>query len=120
MCMILKLCILVSVITSLLFLKVPSCALLLIHSCSPAGLQSGRTILKFLITSLAIRCLIIRKWSNEHFSAITEKSNLNPRVLFSTLNSVVNPPVSDSHDVSLQTCKHFLKHFIEKIATEED
>lgn len=83
-------------------------------------LQSGRTTFKFLITSLAIRCLIIRKWSNEYFSAITEKIHLNPRVLFSTLNSVVNPPVSDCHDVSLQTCEHFLKHFIEKIATEED
>lgn len=76
------------------FMKVPSCALLLIHSCPLTGLQSGRrTTFKFLITSLAIRCLIIRKWSNEYFSTITEKSHLNPRVLFSTLNSVVNPPV---------------------------
>lgn len=36
-------------------------------------------------------------------------------ILYNPLNSIINNPVSDRLDASLQTCEHFLKHFIEKI-----
>lgn len=67
------------------------------------------------MTSLGIRCLIIRKWSKVIILCIITENPFNPRVLFSTLNSVIDSPVSDFLDVSLQTCENF-KHFIEKIA----
>lgn len=46
----------------------------------------------FLMTSLGIRCLIIRKWSKERgpiIFVLLLKNRFNPRVVFSTLNSVI-------------------------------
>ncbi len=46
---------------------------------------------------------------------LLKKNRHKPRVLFNTLNSVINPLAPDCLDASLQTCENFLKYFIEKI-----
>ncbi len=52
----------------------------------------------------------------KYFSGLIEKNRGNPRFLFSTLNAVINPPVSESSDVSLHTCENFRIYFSDKIS----
>ncbi len=52
----------------------------------------------------------------KYFSGLIEKNRGNPRFFFSTLNAVINPPVSESFDVSLQTCENFRIYFSDKIS----
>ncbi len=52
----------------------------------------------------------------KYFSGLIEKNRGNPRFLFSTLNAVINPPVSEGSDVSIQTCENFCIYFLDKIS----
>ena len=51
----------------------------------------------------------------KHFSDIISKHSNRPRILFNTINSIVNPQVSPEVEASTNSCEEFLKFFIEKI-----
>jgi len=59
---------------------------------------------------------MVKTVRDKYFSDLIEKNVHNSRVLFSTINAVIHPPASDGIDVSVQTCKTFRTHFMEKIA----
>uniref|UniRef100_A0A8C9YNU4 Reverse transcriptase domain-containing protein n=1 Tax=Sander lucioperca TaxID=283035 RepID=A0A8C9YNU4_SANLU len=52
-----------------------------------------------------------------HLSSVIASSCHEPRVLFNTINSVVNPCTSAPTDVSISTCEKFLCYFIKKVAS---
>lgn len=48
------------------------------------------------------------------FYKIITLNNQNPRVLFNTINSILNKPQSAIIEASVDTCNHFVRHFDEK------
>lgn len=51
----------------------------------------------------------------KHLSDLISKHSNRPKILFSTINSVINPVNSPVVDVSTDTCEKFLTFFINKI-----
>lgn len=52
-----------------------------------------------------------------YLSRLISTSSNRPRVLFSTINSVINPSTSSPLDASTATCEEFLKFFVDKIVS---
>ena len=60
----------------------------------------------------------IREARRAHFSEIIRKNHDNPKILFSTIDSLINPhPITPSNFSSLTKCNEFSTYFSEKIST---
>ena len=57
----------------------------------------------------------VREAKSQYLSNIISSSSHCPKVLFDTINTVVNPCTSAVTDVSIATCENFLLYFIDKV-----
>ncbi|KAK7925857.1 hypothetical protein WMY93_008167 [Mugilogobius chulae] len=72
--------------------------------------------LEILRESLSNYQTAVREAKCQYLSNIVTNSSNNPRVLFNTIQSVINPPGSVLKNVTNSTCEMFLKYFVEKVA----
>ncbi len=56
-----------------------------------------------------------RKARAKLFSDIISKYSHTPKILFSTINSIINPRTSNEAESSADICERFLSFFVEKI-----
>ncbi len=56
-----------------------------------------------------------RKARAKFFSDIISKYSHTPKILFSTINSIINPHTSNEAESSADICERFLRFFVEKI-----
>ncbi|XP_013859206.1 RNA-directed DNA polymerase from mobile element jockey [Austrofundulus limnaeus] len=70
-----------------------------------------------LKTSLKNYQSTVKTEKNKYFSRIIKSNSHNPRVLFSTVNSILNVPLSASFEASPDSCNNFAKFFVEKVET---
>ncbi len=56
-----------------------------------------------------------RKARAKFFSDIISKYSHTPKILFSTINSIINPRTSNEAEPSADICERFLRFFVEKI-----
>uniref|UniRef100_A0A671US34 Reverse transcriptase domain-containing protein n=1 Tax=Sparus aurata TaxID=8175 RepID=A0A671US34_SPAAU len=57
----------------------------------------------------------VHEAKSQYLSNIISSSSHCPKVLFDTINAVVNPCTSAVTDVSIATCENFLHHFVDKV-----
>lgn len=60
---------------------------------------------------------IVKNQKSAYFAGVINDNCHKPRVLFSILSSVLNPPQSNCTEASAETCEAFLNFFVEKILT---
>lgn len=58
---------------------------------------------------------IVKNQKSAYFAGVINDNSHKPRVLFSILSSVLNPPQSNCTEASAETCEAFLNFFVEKI-----
>ena len=56
----------------------------------------------------------VHEAKSQYLSNIISSSSHCPKVLFDTINAVVNPCTSAVTDVSIATCENFPHHFVDK------
>lgn len=71
--------------------------------------------LEMFKSSLATFQTAAKKAKAKHLSDLISKHSGRPKILFSTINSVVKPPVSPDIEASTDICEEFLNFFIKKI-----
>lgn len=59
--------------------------------------------------------MAVSEAKSKYLSDTISSSSHCPRVLFNTINSVVNPYISAVIDVSTTTCEKFLRFFVDKV-----
>ena len=57
----------------------------------------------------------IREAKSQYLSKIISSRSHCPKVLFDTINDVVNPCTSAVTDVSIATCENFLHYFVDTV-----
>lgn len=72
--------------------------------------------LGLLRDSLATYQKAVKAAKMHYLSSVINSSCHEPRVLFNTINSVLNPCTSDPTEVSVSTCEKFLGYFTDKVA----
>lgn len=73
--------------------------------------------LGWLRDSLATYQRALREAKSKYLSFIITNSSHHPRVLFSTIDSVVNPRPTVLSDASIATCEEFASFFTDKVTT---
>lgn len=71
--------------------------------------------LEMLRNCLADYQRAVREAKSKYLSDTISRNSHCPRVLFNTINSVVNPYISAVTDVSTTTCENFLRFFVDKV-----